>query len=232
MLNKQHNISHNWRITTTTMVVVMLLFFVSCKERDDNIVAFNYDPEVVPTLITETFTTLISDSGVTQYKLVADKWMVFDKAKEPFQFFPSGLYFERFTPDFEVEATVVADTAWYYTEKELWKLKSNVHVENMQGEEFESEELFWDGKNGRVYSDKYIEIKRGDTRLKGCGFESNESMTNYRIFRPHDGLLPFKDENQTDSLAADSTKNNGVETPQLAPQSGSVVANSIQKMNN
>ena len=232
MLNKQHNISHNWRITTTTMVVVMLLFFVSCKERDDNIVAFNYDPEVVPTLITETFTTLISDSGVTQYKLVADKWMVFDKAKEPFQFFPSGLYFERFTPDFEVEATVVADTAWYYTEKELWKLKSNVHVENMQGEEFESEELFWDGKNGRVYSDKYIEIKRGDTRLKGYGFESNESMTNYRIFRPHDGLLPFKDENQTDSLASDSTTNNEVETPKLAPQSGSVVANSIQKMNN
>ncbi|MBF6596681.1 MAG: LPS export ABC transporter periplasmic protein LptC [Fermentimonas sp.] len=232
MLNKQHNISYNWRITTTTLVVVMLLLFVSCKDKNDNIVAFKYDPEVVPTLITESFTTLISDSGVTQYKLVADKWMVFDKAKEPFQFFPSGLYFERFTPDFEIEATVVADTAWYYTEKELWKLKSNVHVENMQGEEFESEELFWDGKNGRVYSDKYIEIKRGDTRIKGYGFESDETMTNYRIFRPHDGLLPFKDENTTDSIAVDTTDNNELGTRHPVPPSSSVLSNSIQIMNN
>ena len=231
MLKLQHNILKLWRITTTFSVVVMLLYLVSCKDKNDNIAAFNYDPEVVPTMVTESFTTLISDSGVTQYKLVADKWMVFDKAKEPFQFFPSGLYFERFTPDFEIEATVVADTAWYYTEKELWKLISNVHVENMQGEEFFSQELYWDGKSGRVYSDSYIEIKRGDTRLKGYGFESNETMTNYRIFRPHDGLLPFKDENSTDSLSVDSTENEVFDRPQQTPQTQSVVANSIQMMN-
>lgn len=206
----------------------MLLFLISCKDKNDNLVAFNYDPELVPTMVTESFTTLISDSGVTQYKLVADKWMVFDKAKEPFQFFPSGLYFERFTPDFEIEATVIADTAWYYTEKELWKLKSNVHVKNMQGEEFESQELYWDGKKGRVYSDSYIEIKREDTRLKGYGFESNESMTNYRIFRPHDALLPLKDENHTDSLAVDSTSNNELDKLQHTSQTRSEVTNSIQ----
>lgn len=222
MLKNQHNIFNILRITTTIMVVVMLLYFTSCKDKNENLVAFNYDPEVVPTMVTESFTTLISDSGITQYKLVADKWMVFDKAKEPFQFFPLGLYFERFTPNFEIEATVVADTAWYYTEKELWKLVSNVHVQNMQGEEFESQELYWDGKNGRVYSDSYIEIKRGDTRIKGYGFESNESMTNYRIFRPHDGLLPFKDEEATDSLAVDSMKSEVLVMPQ---QTQSVVTN-------
>lgn len=230
MLKKQHNRSNFLHITTTTMVVVMLLCLISCKDKNDNLVAFSYDPEVVPTLTTDTFTTLISDSGVTQYKLVADKWMVFDKAKEPFQYFPSGLYFERFTPDFEIEATVVADTAWYYTEKELWKLISNVHVKNMQGEEFESQELYWDGKNGRVYSDSYIEIKREDTRIRGYGFESNESMTNYRIFRPHDGLLPLKDENPIDTLAVDSTNNNELETLQHPSQSRSVDANSIKMM--
>jgi len=187
------------------MVVVMLLNLGSCKDKNDSLVAFQFDPEVVPTMITDSFTTLISDSGITRYKLIADKWMVFDKAKEPFQYFPFGIYLERFTPDFEIEATVKADTAWYYNEKELWHLKSNVHVENMQGEEFDSDELFWDGENGRVYSDSYIEIKRGDTRLKGYGFESNQSMTNYRIFRPHDGLLPFSEGNRTDSLSVDST---------------------------
>lgn len=178
-------------------------FFISCKEKDENLVAFAYDPETVPTMITDSVTQLISDSGITRYRMIADVWKVFDKAKEPYSYFPEGIYFERFTPDFNIEATVRADTAWYYNKKDLWKLIKNVHVENMQGEVFESEELFWDGKNKRVYSDKYIEIKRGVTEIKGYGFESNVSMTEYRIFRPHDGKLPFAETQPADTLRSD-----------------------------
>ncbi len=176
----------------------------SCKDKNENLVAFAYDPESVPTMITTSASQLISDSGVTRYKLVADLWLVYDKAKEPYSFFPQGLYLERFTPDFEIEATVEADTAWYYTTKNLWKLKKNVHVENMKGEQFDSEELFWDEKNGKVFSEAYIEIKSGLTELKGYGFESNQSMTDYRIFRPHDGKLPFSETAPADSLQSDS----------------------------
>ncbi len=182
----------------------MSLFFLSCKDKNENLVAFAYDPEVVPSMITDTVTTLISDSGITRYKLVADVWEVYDKARDPFWYFPEGIYLERFTADFSIEATVKADTAWYYSAKDLWKLKQNVHVENMQGEEFDSDELFWDQKNQRVYSDKYIEIKRGVTEIKGYGFESNQSMTDYRIFRPHDGKLPFSEGTPGDTLQSDS----------------------------
>ena len=132
-------------------MVVMSLFFVSCKDKDENLVPLRYDPEKVPTMITDSVTTLISDSGITRYKLIADEWQVFDKAGEPYWYFPRGIYLERFTPDFNIEATVIADTAWFYNKKELWKLKKNVHVENMKGELFDSEELFWDRKKERVY---------------------------------------------------------------------------------
>ena len=173
-------------------------------------VAFVYDPEAVPTMITDTVTTLISDSGITRYRLVTDVWKVFDKAKEPYWYFPEGIYLERFTPDFNIEATIEADTAWYYSGKDLWRLKKNVHVENMKGERFDSEELFWDQKEERVYSDKYIEIKRDVTEIKGYGFESNQAMTEYRIFRPHDGKLPFSDEVPSDSLQSDPALTDGV----------------------
>src|SRR5690554_1144809 len=106
----------------------MLLYFVSCKNGNDNLVDFKYDPEVIPTMITDSAYQLLSDSGVTRYKISYDVWMVFDKAKEPYQFFPKGLYLERFTPDFTTEATVEADTAWYFDDKKLWRLRSNVHV--------------------------------------------------------------------------------------------------------
>ena len=207
MLKIQQNIHNIGRITTIAAMVVMSLFFVSCKEKDENLVPFNYDPEQVPTMVTDSVTTLISDSGVTRYKLVADEWRVFDKAAEPYWFFPQGIYLERFTPDFSIEATVKADTAWYFSKKDLWQLKKNVHVENMRGEVFDSEELYWDQKNEKVYSDSYIEIKRGVTEIKGYGFESNQAMTDYRIFRPHDGKLPFTENPEGDTLqnSVDST---------------------------
>ncbi len=183
-------------------MVVMSLF--SCKDKNDNLIAFAYDPDTVPTMITTSVSQLISDSGITRYRIVADVWMVFDQAKEPYWYFPEGLYFEQFTPDFEIEATVEADTAWYYNTKDLWRLKKNVHVENRKGEQFDSDELFWDGKNGKVFSEAYIEIKSGLTELKGYGFESNQTMTDYRIFRPHDGKLPFSETTPADSIQSDS----------------------------
>jgi LPS export ABC transporter protein LptC len=187
----------------------MLLFFLSCKDKNEHLIAFVYDPEVVPTMITDSVTTLISDSGITRYKLVTEVWKVFDKAKEPYWYFPEGIYLEQFTPDFNTEATVTADTAWYYSQKDLWKLTKNVHVENMEGDIFESEELYWDQKNKRVYSDQYIEIKRGVTEMKGYGFESNEAMNDYRIIRPHDGKLPFTESTPADSLQSDSLLTEG-----------------------
>ncbi len=171
----------------------MSLFFISCKDKNENLITFSYDPENVPTMTTYHSTMLISDSGITRYRMVADEWRVFDKAKEPYYLFPSGAFLERFTPDFEIEATIEADTAWNFIDKNLWRLKKNVHIENMEGDEFDTDEMFMDLENERVYSDEYIEIKRGETKLKGYGFESNLEMTDYRIFRPHDGLFPFSD---------------------------------------
>ena len=187
----------------------MLLFYTACSSSDTETVDIQFDPEVTPSMTTDSVTTLISDSGITRYKLETKNWQVFDKAEEPFWFFPEGIYLERFDSLFQVEAKILADTAWNYTDKRLWRLKGNVDIRNMEGEMFLSDELFWDQQEQKVYSDKYIQIKRGDTELKGYGFESNQEMTEYRIFRPHDGKIPFKEEpvvSDVDAVEPDSIK--------------------------
>ena len=181
-------------ITIVLVAIVVLFFYTACGNTEAETIDLQFDPETMPSMNTDSVTTLISDSGITRYKLVADNWQVFDKAAEPFWYFPEGIYLERFDSLFQVEAKILADSAWNYTEKRLWRLKGNVDIRNMEGEKFLSDELFWDQKEQKVYSDKYIEIKRGDTELKGYGFESNQAMTEYRIFRPHDGKIPFKED--------------------------------------
>ena len=194
-------------ITIVLVAIVMLFLYAACSSGEKEFVDVKFDPELTPSMNTDSVITLISDSGITRYKLEADNWQVFDKAKDPYWYFPEGIYLERFDSLFQVEAKILADSAWNYTERRLWRLKGHVDIRNMEGEMFLSDELFWDQREERVYSDKYIEIKRGDTELKGYGFESNQEMTEYRIFRPHDGKIPFREDDESfETLESDTIK--------------------------
>ena len=126
-LSKTHRVQG---ITTIFMVVVMfLLFMTSCSGEKKEIVDVSFDPETTYTLRTTDVSTLISDSGVTRYRLNAKEWLIFGKAKDPYWFFPEGIYVEKFDTLFQSEASIQADTAYNYEKKGLWKLVGNVKVE-------------------------------------------------------------------------------------------------------
>ena len=193
MFTQQQHISFLVRITTLFSMVVMLLFFASCRQNRD-FVGLEFDPELVPSMITTQVNTLISDSGITRYRMTADMWKVFDRAAEPHWFFPEGFRVEQFDSLFNIEVTIIADTAWNFTNQQQWRLRGNVHIQNVAGDEFDTQELFWNQAQERFFSDKYIEIRQADgTLMRGYGFESNQAMTEYRIFRPHDSRFPFVD---------------------------------------
>lgn len=180
-------------ITTIPWVVVMLLLFtVACSQEVKEVVDATYDPEKSYTMKATQVNTLISDSGITRYRIEAAEWIVFGKAKEPYWYFPEGIYVEKFDTLFHSEASIKADTAYYFDKKGLWHLIGNVEVESLQGEQFDTSELFWDQKKEKVYSDKYIRIQQKEQIITGVGFESNQNMTRYKIFNSQ-GEFPVED---------------------------------------
>ena len=64
--------------------ILMSVFFSSCEKKVKNEVvkAFS-DPHKVPSLSSFDVTTLISDSGITRYRIKAKEWLMFENAKEP-----------------------------------------------------------------------------------------------------------------------------------------------------
>lgn len=180
-------------ITTIPRVVVMLLLFtVACSKEVKEVVDATYDPEKSYTMKATQVNTLISDSGITRYRIEAAEWIVFGKAKEPYWYFPEGIYVEKFDTLFHSEASIKADTAYYFDKKGLWHLIGNVEVESLQDEQFDTSELFWDQKKEKVYSDKYIRIQQKEQIITGVGFESNQNMTRYKIFNSQ-GEFPVED---------------------------------------
>lgn len=171
-------------ITTTWPVVVMLLLFLSfsCSKEKKETVAAVFDPETSFTLRTTKVSTLISDSGITRYRLNADEWLIYSKAKEPYWYFPKGLYVEKFDTLFNTEASVQADTAYNYDKKGLWKLVGNVRFQNLEGRTLETSLLFWDQKKEKIYSDKFVKIDDNGELITGVGFEAQQDLNRYQMF--------------------------------------------------
>ena len=100
----------------------------------------------------------------------------------------------------------------------MWKLMSNVDIQNLKGERFETDLLYWDQNKHTIYSDQFIRIEQPDRIITGHGFDSNEQMTIYTIRKP-EGIF-YVDDDATapaDSLQTDSVQTGSVRTDSIKP---------------
>ena len=178
-------------ICIASSLVLLAILLPACTSRPEKIgeMAISLTREQLPVLTTDSVTTLISDSGITRYRIEAAQWLVYDKTDTPFQEFPKGIYLEQFDEDLSVKASLKANYAHYNENTQIWTLLGDVHALNLEGEQFDTQKLLWDQKAHRVYSDSAIHITREKSIIEGVGFESNEQMTKYTILHPT-GIFP------------------------------------------
>lgn len=174
-----------------SLIAAMVLAVVagSCTRETKIDTASKLNLQKMASMVTHNVNTLISDSGVTQYKIVAPVWYVYDEVDTPYWSFPEGLYLQKFDPKFNVIATVAADSAKFYKVQKLWRLDGNVEMTKAPSDLFLSPRVFWDQRHQRLYSDTFIHIENSTHVLEGTGFESNERLTEYRILHPT-GIFP------------------------------------------
>lgn len=147
----------------------------------------------LPRLHADEIITVISDSGVTRYRIYTKQWDVYDTPPEPYWDFPKGIHFERFNEDLVVDANIHANKARYFDQKKLWELQGKVRAINIQGEMFESERLYWNSAEQRIYSDTVVKITQQKRIFTAINFNSNESLTRYN-FQQLKGEIAIEDE--------------------------------------
>lgn len=210
-------------VNKLTVFLLLALLLASCSGRDKHLGEAITERDSLPVMDTRGVTTLISDSGLIRYRIKTEEWKVFDRKNPSHWAFEKGVYLEKFDTLFQVEASIEADTAYFYDKEELWKLMHNVHIQNLKGEKFDTDLLYWDQRKGRVWSDQFIRIEQLDRIITGRGFESNQEMTVYTIHKP-EGIF-YVDEQEaaasdsisSDSLPADTLEPIPAETLRVAP---------------
>jgi len=154
------------------------------------------DAKAIPMMHTVDVSTLISDSGIVRYRLDAKIWDVYSNEGDSYWYFPKRIHVERFDSLFHVEGSIVADTAYYYEKKGLWRAIGDVVVKNIEGTTFETVELFWNQKAppntlDAFYTDQAVKITKSDsTIIYGLnGFRADQSLNNIRLLSGKGGFI-------------------------------------------
>ncbi len=200
---------------TPILILLVFVLFGSCEEQKEHTAPAINDRDSVSMMTSYGVNTLISDSGVIKYKIVTERWDV-NTVKQPTRWtFEKGIFLEQFDEKFHVEGYINADTAWYYDQIKLWELRGRVHIRNVNGLIFDSEELFWDGIKHEFYSHKFSKVVTPERTMQGTYFRSDEHMSHYEVtnsvgsFQSED--LEGGSQQSDDNQQADSNK---VEIPQ------------------
>ena len=159
----------------------LLLCLISCSEAQEHTADAIRPEDSTAMMVSYGVNTLISDSGVIKYRIVTERWEVNTVRQPPRWEFMKGIFFEQFDEQFHVQAYIQADTAWYFDQQRLWKLRGRVSIRNIDGLVYKSEELYWDGMAHEFYSHVFSRLVTPERTLEGTYFRSDEAMTRYTV---------------------------------------------------
>lgn len=162
-------------------ILLMLCAMMGCQSPKEHTAAAIHERDSVAMMTTYGVNTLISDSGVMKYRVIAERWEVNENLNPPRQIFRRGVFLEQFDEKFHIEGYIQADTGFYFTNEKLWHLVGNVRVKTTDGLRYYSDELYWDQNSHELYSYKFSRVITPEREMQGTYFRSDESMTKYYV---------------------------------------------------
>lgn len=200
----------------------ILLF--SCADRDTG--HSSGSDEAMMTEYSEDLSVVMSQNGRRSYHFVTPLLEGYSLGREPYREFRKGVKITTYQNDSltTVDAVLTANYAIYYENRELWEAKGNVVVEKTDGKTLYTQQLFWNARTKKIYSnvDSKIVQNNGRDVFIGEGFESDEEFKDWR-FRRMKGRMEVEMKQNADSTASDSTAVRPVRQP-AEPQSADAKA--------
>jgi LPS export ABC transporter protein LptC len=129
-----------------------------------------------------------SKNGIIQMRAEGEIMEKYEKDSLSYELFPKGFSVYGYTEDGLLETEIMADNAihkTYLDGRESWEAYGNVIVKNLiKQETLETDTLYWDQKNERIYTHCYVKMYSPTGFMQGFGMESDQRARNNIIFNP------------------------------------------------
>ena len=204
-------------INFAALVSGAAMLFCSCENNLEKIKAFN-SAENLPVVEATNFETLFTDSGKVRFFLKTPKLLRFETESEPYIEFPQGIELIKYDAEQNIVSSITADYAKQFVEEKKWEAKNNVIATNIRGDTLKTEHLIWDEKAEKIYTEEYVKIIRENQIITGIGFQSDQSLENWRIKNPKGTIyVDVEPKGGSDTIPSENTEERSI---QLFPYRG------------
>lgn len=193
MTNIKHKISIQYIARMIIPGLLLVCFISSCK-NDPAKIQEVIDRKQAQLDKAEDVVIIYSEEDKTVARLYVKEFIRNEKARPPYLDMKNGLKVEFFDDSLNVSSTLTALYARYYEEEGNILLRDSIVVVNKKGEELRTEELIWNQKIKKFYTEKFVRINTPTQVMYGNGLEANEDFSWYRIKQPQGVVQVDKEE--------------------------------------
>ena len=132
---------------------------------------------------------LHTENGKVKVRVLANSIERFQDI-QPALIFPNQLEVYFYNDSSQLQSTLIADYASIDEEKKIMLAKNNVILISIDDKKLETDELVWDEKKNKIYTDKKVKITTGKEVVFGEGFTSTTDFKEYSITKVY-GTFDF-----------------------------------------
>lgn len=127
---------------------------------------------------------LYSDSAIVRVRVTGPTLHNYMERENPRQEFPDGVKIEFLEPNLSVKSTITARSAMRYQEKGRIVARDSVVLVTVKQEKLETEELIWDEKTAKVFTEKFVKVTKPGEVIYGYGLEAEQDFSYWKITIP------------------------------------------------
>jgi len=155
--------------------------FLGCGDKIQPSVLSATDSQTLPQQESWNSTIVVSDSGHVSAIIVAGYMRVYETSRQTQM--SQGVKVRFFdTKGIQTSVLTSEEGSVDETTNNL-EARKNVVVISSDLSRMTTEQLFWDNQRALIHTPEYVDITTIKEKLQGRGFESDQSLKNYRIFR-------------------------------------------------
>lgn len=162
------------KMTATATAVAFIVF--SCKGKLGEAESLNLTE--TPVQIVDDMFIIQTENGMVKMRAEAPRMEKYERDSLDYELFPEGFFVYGYDESGKLETEIVADNARhlkYEDGEESWEAFGNVVVKNLINQEvMETDTLYWDQKNEKIYTHCYVRMYSPDGFMQGYGMESDQ----------------------------------------------------------
>jgi len=175
-----------------TLFLLLSIFFLLACENDLAEVQKLVSADDVQVETMKGVEILFSDSAVVRVRLTGPVMLRHLDPSDIKQEFTEGVEVDFFNNNRKVTGHLTANYGVRMENQAKAIVRDSVVWESVNGDRLETEELIWDERTQKVYTDKFVTITRPDEIIYGYGFEADQDFTYSRI-KAVEGTIKIED---------------------------------------